>query len=316
MQLLSGTLRCLQVLRRTKLSVDFVVPSNAAAGRCLNRRHYANVPPIAMSSEQFEGPTPDASRSPLITLHGLFGSKQNWRSVSRALARHTNRRIYAADLRNHGDSPHADTHNSHGMTADIYAFLQSNSIERTSLMGHSMGGRAVMHFALTYPQLVDRLIVVDISPVSIPKTINYMKELLGSMLSLSLPPEMSLSEGRQQTRRQLIETVGPETVDFILLNLRKRPETGEFYWACNVQVLYDSLTGFLGYSANINVLEPFTAPTTFICGNQSSYMNPDDWPAILEFFPNATIHWLDAGHLVHLEKPHEFIAIATDFLNS
>ncbi|XP_034490413.1 protein ABHD11 [Drosophila innubila] len=321
MQLFNGTLRCLQGLHTAKFNVKFVAQTYGATNKTSScflagqQRRYANTPAIAMSSEQFDAPTSDASKTPLITAHGLFGSKQNWRSVSRAIAKETHRRIYTVDLRNHGDSPHTDTHGSPGMTADIAAFLAAKSINKTSLMGHSMGGRAVMHFALTNPHLVDRLIVVDISPVSIPRTIDDMDGIMSAMLEVSLPAELSLSEGRQRSKKQLLKTVGADSVDFILLNLRKRPQTGEFYWACNVEVLRRSLTGFLDYGQNIHNKGPFTGPTTFICGTHSEYMNPNDWPQVLHYFPNASLHWLETGHLVHLEKPHDFIRLTTDFLN-
>ncbi|EDW63009.1 sn-1-specific diacylglycerol lipase ABHD11 [Drosophila virilis] len=320
MQLLNGTLRCFQALHAAKLNLKCLIrpyPAAARCNRCVEQhsRHYANVPALALSHDQFDGPTPDASRSPLITMHGLFGSKQNWRSVSRALAKQTNRRVYTVDLRNHGDSPHADTHNSDGMTADLVAFTHAKSIPKACLMGHSMGGRAAMHFALNNPQLSERLIVVDISPVSIPRTIGEMGSIFSAMKDVSLPADLSLSKGRQAAKEMLMQTVGHDSVDFILLNLRKRPQTGEFYWTCNVDVLHNSLAGFTHYGAHIANLPAFTGPTTFICGTHSPYMNPDDWPEVLKFFPNASLHWLDTGHLVHLEEPHKFIEIVTQFLN-
>ncbi|XP_064547213.1 sn-1-specific diacylglycerol lipase ABHD11 isoform X2 [Drosophila montana] len=225
------------------------------------------------------------------------------------------KQVYTVDLRNHGDSPHADTHDSHGMTADLVAFTQAKSIPKACLMGHSMGGRAAMHFALNNPQLSERLIVVDISPVSIPGTIGEMGSIFSAMKNVSLPADLSLSKGRQAAKEALLQTVGSDSVDFILLNLRKRPQTGEFYWACNVDILHNSLPGFSNYGAHIANLPAFTGPTTFICGTHSPYMNPDDWPEVLKFFPNASLHWLDTGHLVHLEEPHKFIEIVTQFLN-
>ncbi|KAH8387237.1 hypothetical protein KR093_005746, partial [Drosophila rubida] len=282
------------------------------------QRHYAisKATPIAMSFELFVTPNTDVRKSPLIIMHGLFGSKQNWRSVGRAIARETNRRVYTVDLRNHGESPHADVHNSAGMTADLSAFLTDNSISKACLMGHSMGGRAVMHFALYNAPLVDRLIVVDISPVSMPKTIGEMNTIMRGMLEVSLPSDMSLSVGRQKAKEILLKSIGRDSVDFIMLNLRKHPRTGEFYWACNVKVLRHSLNGFLDYGRNIHNKGPFLGPTSFICGKKSPYMDPNDWPEVLHFFPNASMNWLPTGHLVHLEKPKEFIKITTEFLNS
>ncbi|TDG39732.1 hypothetical protein AWZ03_013847 [Drosophila navojoa] len=314
MQLLNETLRCLPKSGATKSYIQCLLSAGrAAVGH--QHRHYASIPAIAMSHEQFDGPTPDASRSPLITMHGLFGSKQNWRSISRALAKQTNRRVYTVDLRNHGDSPHTDTHNSIGMTADLAAFTQAKSLSQTCVMGHSMGGRSAMHFTLSYPDLVERLIVVDISPVYIPGTIEDMTGIFQAMLQIDMPPDMSLSQGRQAAKEKLGETVDRSSVDFILLNLRKRPKTGEFYWACNVDVLLNSLPGFTRYGEHIANLPPYTGPTTFICGTRSPYMERESWPEVLKIFPNASIHWLDTGHLVHLEKPQQFIQIVTEFLN-
>ncbi|XP_023175930.1 protein ABHD11 [Drosophila hydei] len=316
MQLLNESLRCLSTCGATKSFFKCSANVSPAAVRYQYRRHYANVPAIAMSHEQFDGSAPDASRSPLITMHGLFGSKQNWRSISRALAKQTNRRVYTVDLRNHGDSPHTSTHNSLGMTADLVAFMQAKSISKTCVLGHSMGGRSGMHFTLSNPNLVERLIVVDISPVYMPRTIEDMTAIFKAMQDIDIPPNMSLSQGRQAAKKKLGETVDQSSVDFILLNLRKKPSTGEFYWACNVDVLVNSLHGFTHYSDHIADLPPYTGPTTFLCGTHSPYMQPESWPEVQKIFPNASIHWLDTGHLVHLEKPQEFIRIVTDFLNN
>ncbi|KAH8276099.1 hypothetical protein KR044_002167 [Drosophila immigrans] len=314
MQLFNGTLRCLQAALQHH-PVQYASHVYAATRAPRGQRHYITAP-IAMSYEEFNTPNTDPQKPPLIILHGLFGCKQNWRSVSKALASKTNRRIFTVDLRNHGDSPHAETHNSRGMSADINAFLAANSITKASLMGHSMGGRAVMHFSLHNTQLVERLIVVDISPVSMPKTLDEMNSIMQAMQEVSLPPHMSLSQARQQAKQHMLKTVAAESIDFILLNLRKRPDTGDIYWACNVDVLRRSLNGFLDYGRNIHNMGPFLGPTTFICGSQSPYMHPDDWPEVMHFFPNANLHWLETGHLVHLEKPTAFINIITNFLNS
>ncbi|XP_060663093.1 protein ABHD11 [Drosophila nasuta] len=324
MQLFNGTLRCLlQAAHRPgKYAAHLSAAAAATATRAPQQqwqRHYslsADPAPIAMAYEMFETPNTDTNKPPLMIMHGLFGSKQNWRSVGRAIASKTNRRVFTVDLRNHGDSPHANTHNSAGMTADIKTFLAANGISKVSLMGHSMGGRASMHFSLYNTQLVERLIVVDISPVSMPRTLDEMNSIMLGMQEVVLPSNIPLSEARQRAKQHLLKTVAADSVDFIMLNLRKRPDTGEFHWACNVDVLRSSLNGFLNYGRNIHNKGPFLGPATFICGSHSPYMNPDDWPEVLHFFPNANLHWLETGHLVHLEKPHDFIKLTTDFLNS
>ncbi|XP_030382000.1 protein ABHD11 [Scaptodrosophila lebanonensis] len=280
-------------------------------------QNYAQqVEAVPLSSELFEGPKTDANTAPLITMHGLFGSKQNWRGISKALTSKTDRRIYTVDARNHGDSPHTSSHSSAGMSADVSSFLSTNSLSKACLMGHSMGGRTMMHFALTYPQLTDRLIVVDISPISIPRSFYEMNRIFDAMLNIAVPSNLPMAEGRKLVKEQMKQaTDSMETVDFIMLNLRKKPDTGEFVWACNVQTLHDSLPHFGNYESELQNLKPYNGPTTFICGTRSPFMSPDHWPQVLKYFPNAEIHWLDAGHLVHFEQPQKFIQIVADFLN-
>ncbi|KAH8244942.1 hypothetical protein KR032_003077 [Drosophila birchii] len=275
---------------------------------------YSTSQPVEMSFEVYQGEG-QPTQPPLITLHGLFGSKQNWRGISRALIRKTSRKIYAVDARNHGESPHSNEHTSRAMSEDIRLFLEQQQAPKAACMGHSMGGRSMMYFARKYPELVDRLIVVDISPVSVPRGTEEMKHIFDAMLDLNLSPSLTLSEGRKIARASLLEATEDGTVDFIMLNLRKDPQSGVFSWACNAPVLRDFLTRFDNYRTNIDELPPYTGPTTFICGSHSSYMRlREHWPEILEMFPAAEIHWLDAGHLVHFEQPQEFISIVADFL--
>ncbi|XP_017029230.1 sn-1-specific diacylglycerol lipase ABHD11 [Drosophila kikkawai] len=274
---------------------------------------YSTSEPVEMSFEVYQGEG-QPTQPPLITLHGLFGSKQNWRGISRALVRKVPRKIYTVDARNHGESPHSIVHTSRVMSEDIRLFLEQHQAPKAACLGHSMGGRAMMYFARKYPELVERLIVVDISPISVPRGTEEMKHIFDAMVNLNLSPSLSMSEGRKIAREKLLEATEDETVDFIMLNLRKDPETGAFSWACNASVLRDFLTRFEDYRTNIDQLPPYPGPTTFICGSHSSYMRREHWPEILEMFPEADIHWLDAGHLVHFEQPQEFISIVTEFL--
>ncbi|XP_070075268.1 sn-1-specific diacylglycerol lipase ABHD11 isoform X2 [Drosophila takahashii] len=165
------------------------------------------------------------------------------------------------------------------------------------------------------PELVERLIVVDISPISVPRSTGEMTQIFDAMVSLDLSPTLSMSEGRKIAREKLLKATEDETVDFIMLNLRKDPKTGVFSWACNARVLRDFLTRFDNYQSNLEKLPPYTGPTTFICGSRSPYMRREQWPQIVEMFPNSEIHWLEAGHLVHFEQPQEFLTLVSEFLN-
>ncbi|ALC48398.1 CG2059 [Drosophila busckii] len=318
MQQFYGKLPNRQLYNAVQKSMQLCLPHNLRHGTVIQQqqqRQFAQSGAIQMAFDKFEGSNVDTGLTPVITMHGMFGSKQNWRGLSRALTQKTKRSIYAVDARNHGASPHTTVHDTKHMSADILHLMKENSISKTCIMGHSMGGRTAMHFALSYPELTERLIVLDISPVSIPKDFSEMTDIFDAMLNIDVSPDLPLSEGRKQVKEQLSKRIHKETVDFIMLNLRKHPETGAFSWACNVELLRNSLTGFGHYESVIKNLKPYKGPTTFICGIRSKYMTPDEWPQVKQFFPNATLHWLYTGHLVHVEAPEEFLGLVTNFLN-
>uniref|UniRef100_A0A1A9X041 sn-1-specific diacylglycerol lipase ABHD11 n=1 Tax=Glossina brevipalpis TaxID=37001 RepID=A0A1A9X041_9MUSC len=270
---------------------------------------------IDMSYDVFEGKNLDPNLSPLVIMHGLFGSKQNWRGTGRALASKMNRKVITVDARNHGNSPHTDDHGSIGMAADIVQLMHRLKIQKISVLGHSMGGRTMMYFALKYPELVDKGIIADISPISIPGDISMMSKILMAMKNINLPQDVPIPVGRQLASEELNKVVpSKDTIDFVLLNLRKADD-GKYYWIHNVNALYNNMEGFTKYGENIKGLAPFKGPIMFICGKNSPYVDPNDWPHIQKIFPNSEIHWLDAGHLVHFDQPAKFIELTIDFLN-
>ncbi|XP_075152139.1 sn-1-specific diacylglycerol lipase ABHD11 [Haematobia irritans] len=277
-------------------------------------RGYSDVRPVKMAYNVFEGPSTDISRPPLIIMHGLFGLKQNWRAVGKALQAKTSRRIITVDARNHGDSPHTDEHSYIDMAADVVHLMQQMNIGKASVMGHSMGGRTMMYMALKYPELVESGVIVDISPLTLPRDFQAMEDIFVAMKTLRVPPELSMAEGRKYAEVEMKKAIpSNETVDFILLNLRKNPD-GTFKWAANVQSLYTNLRLFSEFTNYIGGLPPYKGPMMFICGNKSNFVDPDSWPQIQEIFPNSNIHWLDAGHLVHFEQPAKFIDLLVNFL--
>uniref|UniRef100_A0A1B0FI27 sn-1-specific diacylglycerol lipase ABHD11 n=1 Tax=Glossina morsitans morsitans TaxID=37546 RepID=A0A1B0FI27_GLOMM len=275
----------------------------------------SNIQAIDMSYDVFESKNPDNNLSPLIIMHGLFGSKQNWRGVGRALASKMNRKVITVDARNHGNSPHTDDHDSKCMAADIIQLMHRLNFRKVSVLGHSMGGRTMMYFALKYPEMVDKGIIADISPISIPGDISNMGKILLAMKNINIPQDVPMAAGRQLVNADLIKVVpSKETVDFVLLNLRKADD-GKYYWIHNVDALYNNMSAFTKYGEIIKGLPPFKGPVMFICGKNSPYVNPNHWPQIQNIFPNSEIHWLDAGHLVHFQQAAKFIELTVGFLN-
>lgn len=231
----------------------------------------------------------------LIILHGLLGSLDNWQSIARSLAEHCT--VWTIDQRNHGRSFHSDRNTYPVMADDLKTFIRENKIDKPIILGHSMGGKVAMTFALAYPEMLSSLIVADIGPCS---SAGDHESLFEAMMAL---PVTQL-EDRKQAYEFLREQIHSEViVQFLLKNLGR--DSSGFFWKPNLKVLfanYDHLMAFddLGRTNN--------GPTTFIKGERSNYIKEEDWPIYLRIFPHASLKIIpDAGHWLHAEQPELFI---------
>lgn len=248
---------------------------------------------------------------PLVIIHGLYGSSDNWMKTAKALSGRF--RVYAVDLRNHGRSPHSDVHNYEAMRDDLLELLDKLSVEKASLLGHSMGGKVAVCFAGHYPDRVEQLIVADISPVSYSVTGRqsggraYHAGVLEAMRSI----DVDSVESRAEADRKLSGKVENRRIRQFLLKNLKRKEDKSFGWRINLDVLIRELDNIMD---GINESCPgFPIPVTgfpvlFIRGERSPYIKDEDFPAIRKIFPQAEITTLPgAGHWLHAEKPGEFV---------
>jgi len=239
---------------------------------------------------------------PLIILHGLFGQQGNWATQAKDLS--DSFAVYGLDARNHGQSPHADTMSYAEMADDVRQTLDSLGIEKALFIGHSMGGKTAMQFALNWPERVSKLLLVDIAPVS------YMSgpdRVLSALMNLNLE---SISS-RQQADEQLHKDIPEKGIrDFLLTNLRR---DGDGYtWRMNLQAISACYTEL---RAGMRMQEAFNGETLFVKGEHSDYLMPAYRDQTLRFFPKAQIKVIPAsGHWVHSEKPAQFLKIARDFL--
>lgn len=240
----------------------------------------------------------------VILLHGLFGSSDNWHYISMQLSQQFH--VFVPDQRNHGQSPHSDEMNYPVMADDVNEFMESHHVDSAVLVGHSLGGKAAMQFALQFPGRVEKLVVEDMAPRAYPSVYeNYMEVLL------------RLDLARYQTRQQMEEALAPEIADltlrrFLLKNLGRSPE-GQFFWKIN-------LPGLAKNAARLREPivsdRPFEKPTLFVRGGKSDYIRPGDEPGIRKLFPRAQVETLpSAGHWVHSEKPEEFMRAILRFLD-
>jgi esterase len=239
----------------------------------------------------------------VILLHGLFGSSDNWHSIAQRLAESFH--VFAVDQRNHGQSPHSDEMNYPLMAEDLNEFMTARGIETAVVLGHSMGGKTAMQFALQFPGRVEKLIVSDMAPRA------YAPEhdkIFAALLALDLK---SFS-----TRQEIEDALASEIPN---LNLRRflsknlgRNSAGEFFWKINLRGLWENYPQ-LGNAISAPV--PFTKPTLFIRGEKSNYINSEDEPLIRELFPQAEIQTIiGAGHWVHADKLEEFLKRVFKFL--
>lgn len=246
------------------------------------------------------------SGSPLLVLHGLFGSLSNWGWHCKQLA--DSYAVYGVDLRNHGDSPHAPAMDYPLMARDVVRFLEDLDIPSCAIVGHSMGGKVAMQLALTEPQLLHKLVVVDIAPVHYTSSADGHLAVLDGMARL----DFGLVETRRDAEAFLSDYIkAEETRQFVLTNL-VRGEDKRYRWRLNLEAItanYDRLREKPGPG------KPFDKPTLFIKGALSNYIQAEHEQEILESFPRARVKVImETGHWVHAEKPQAVQKILRDFL--
>ena len=243
----------------------------------------------------------DVANKPLIILHGFFASSRNWRQIAKKLAEHYH--IYVVDLRNHGLSHHAPKMDYPVMTEDLKAFMDEHNLQTANILGHSMGGKVAMWFALTKPERVDHLIVADISPVSyqhsFDNTINALKQLpLDQITNRKQADEFLSSSIPELSYRQ-----------FLLQNLQLNE--GEYRWRINLDYFYQTADNIIAFPS-VELIEPYLGEVLFIMGGNSTFTDKE---AINTSFPTAKISIIkDANHWLHIDKPVEFLTNVTDFL--
>ncbi|KAI0671667.1 alpha/beta-hydrolase [Trametes maxima] len=269
------------------------------------------------------------TRNALVILHGLFGTKRNWGSLSKAFVKDLGRPVYALDLRNHGTSPHAEPHTYTAMANDVVHFCQVHSLNNVSLLGHSMGGKVAMTVALdpkTPSDLLSQLIVADIAPsrgALSPEFQGYirgMKQIEASHVKTRQDADHLLTEFERDRM----------TRAFLLMNLEHPTPHHPHPLKFRIPVgLLGNAIPELGSFPYLPGERRWDGPTLFIKGEKSKYINKHNIDAAKAFFPNMALERLDAGHwevsmtLSHsvylaesAHRPNEFKALVTDFIKS
>jgi pimeloyl-ACP methyl ester carboxylesterase len=244
---------------------------------------------------------------PLIILHGLFGSGRNWGTIAKRLA--NSYHVFALDLPNHGRSDWTEDMDYPHMADAVVGWMDGRGLDSAVVLGHSMGGKVAMQMALRHGGRVDRLIVVDIAPVSYPR-----REHL-SLITAMQAADVAAASRRSEVERQLeagIET--PMLRKFLAQNLVNDTASGGFRWQINLDVLARRLDDLMDFPLAPE-MEPYGGPTFFLAGGASDYLRPEHEAAIARLFPDHAIHRIDAvGHWLHAEVPGVFTEHVLDFL--
>ena len=232
---------------------------------------------------------------PLIILHGLFGMSDNWQSLGKQFADFFE--VHLIDQRNHGRSPHSAVFNYEVLTDDLVNYIKDHKLKNVLLMGHSLGGKTAMELAVHYSKIVEKLIVVDISPKAYPVHHNKIIEGLFSL-------DFKELKSRSEADRKLAEHIVDAGVRQFLLKSLFWAEKGQLAFRFNLQSIAEQINE-VGKSLTDKF--EYDGPCLFIDGASSTYILDEDEDLILEHFPKADIVTIsDAGHWVHAEQPERF----------
>lgn len=240
---------------------------------------------------------------PLIILHGLFGSLDNWQTHAKTLSEYF--QVILVDARNHGHSPHTETHNYELISDDLLLLINDLNLEKVSMIGHSMGGKAVMRFAQRFPERINKLIVVDMGVKSYPMHHDVIVEGLNSI-------DFDVIISRSIADNQLAQYIQDLSVrQFLMKNLYWIEPGKRLAWRMNLNTLEREMPNILVALPE----EMANMETLFLYGTKSNYVLEEDIQHIEELFPSASFEGIEgAGHWVHAEKPSEFLEAVLRFM--
>ncbi|KAF4617049.1 hypothetical protein G7Y89_g15101 [Cudoniella acicularis] len=274
-------------------------------------RTYSSAPRVSLAYDLHE-PAKPSSNAPgaIIFMHGLFGSKKNNRSISKALARDLGRPVYAVDLRNHGDSPHNPHHDYVSMAADVAGFIDEHKLKNTTLIGHSMGAKTAMTLALKLPEIIHDIVSVDNAPLDAALLSNFGKYIQG----------MRRIEEAGVTKQAEADHILKDYEEslpirqFLLGNLYQARDKKTKTFKVPLKVLASALDNLGDFPFKNPGEVRFEKPALFVRGTKSKYIPDEALPIIGQFFPRFELADIDAGHWVISEQPEAFRQVVVEFL--
>ena len=245
-----------------------------------------------------------SSKKKIIILHGFLGSLDNWITFSKKISEN-NFEVHLLDQRNHGKSFHSNEFNYELMVKDLNEYISKFNINSVSIIGHSMGGKTAMLFSLIYPDLVEKLIVVDILPVSYNKSYDL---IFDSLLSINLKQIKSRNEFNLHLEKYFDDH---GFILFLSKNL-KRSLDGGFEYKSNIKILQKT---YSNVTSSINFHKEYRKGVLFIKGENSDYIDSENLKITSKLFPKYKLTEIkNAGHWIHHENPDDFFSICLNYL--
>ena len=260
----------------------------------------------ALHTTELGGPASKDGRSWVVFCHGLFGQGRNFTAIGKALA--DQHRVLLVDLPDHGQSPWSEQFD-YLAAADQVSDLLSDD-EPVALIGHSMGGKIAMLVALRHPELVERLVVVDVAPVPY----DHATEFAGYIDAMRAI-DLDALERRSQAEEALVGAVPDPTVrGFLLQSLRR--DGDHWRWYLNLELLGRDLDAITDWPEGaLADTSPYDGPVLWVGGADSAYVHTDYVEAMDRWFPrNRRVTVKGAGHWVHSEQPQVFVEVLKRFL--
>ena len=232
----------------------------------------------------------------ILILHGLFGSLDNWLSIAKELSKYI--QVHIIDLRNHGKSFHEKNHSYELMSFDLYNYINHFKIKKPIILGHSMGGKVAMSYALNYPDGLQKLIVVDIAPKNY---INNYNKLINSLIRVEKSKISSRGQGKLILEQENIDFA---TIQFLLKNLYR--DKKQLVFRFNLRAIKNSIDELMKFDFKNYIWE---GQTFFIKGGDSKYILDSDLKLINNYFSNFSLVTIDgANHWVHYDQKEKFIS--------
>jgi pimeloyl-ACP methyl ester carboxylesterase len=244
---------------------------------------------------------------PLIILHGLFGMSDNWVSIGKKIA-DAGYCVYIPDQRNHGASPRSNDFNYEFLSSDLEEFILHENISTPVIIGHSMGGKAAMTYALKHPGKIKKLIIVDIGVKKYPI---HDKEIIDAVCSINI----STSTTRADIERELSLKINDYRIVQLMMKNLTRNENNSFEWKLNIKAIRENFSTVFENIPRNN--SPYPGSTLFITGEKSFYIMENDIPGIHVLFPNSIFETIqNAGHWVHADNPNAFLEVVLHYLKN